>query len=127
MATYVVLYKFTPEGAKNIRDTIKRAGRIRQDNARIGFKIRDVFWLQGQYDMIAIVDAPSEEAMMGAMLNIVAAGNVSSVTMRAFDATEMSRILAQTVGLAEEVKAKPASSGVGSGRPAKKAVSARRR
>lgn len=102
MATYVVLYRFTPEGAKNVRDTIKRAGRIRQANARIGFKIKEVYWLQGDYDMIAIVDAPTEEAMMGAMLNVVGAGNVTSTTMRAFDSTEMSRILAQTVGLEDD-------------------------
>jgi uncharacterized protein with GYD domain len=106
MASYVVLYKFTAEGAKNIRESIKRAGRIRQDNARVGFKIKDVFWLQGPYDMLAVVEAPSEESMMGAMLNIVSAGNVSSTTMRAFDATEMSRILAQTAGLSDE---KPAT------------------
>ncbi len=102
MATYVVLYKFTADGARNIRDTIKRAGRIRQQNARVGFKIREVFWLQGQYDMLALVEAPTEEAMMGAMLNVVSAGNVSSMTMRAFDSTEMSRILAQTVGLGDD-------------------------
>ena len=107
MATYVVLYKFTAEGQKSIRDSIKRSGRIRQQNARLGFKIENVFWLQGQYDMLAIVDAPSEEAMMGAMLNVVSAGNVSSMTMRAFDATEMSRILAQTVGLDDEEPSKP--------------------
>jgi uncharacterized protein with GYD domain len=116
MPTYVVLYKFTADGAKNIRDTIKRAGRIRQQNARVGFRIRDVFWLQGQYDMIAIVDAPSEEGMMGAMLNVVSAGNVTSMTMRAFDSTEMSRILAQTVGLSDEDERprgkKPASASV---------------
>jgi uncharacterized protein with GYD domain len=113
MATYVVLYKFTAEGAKEIRDSIKRAGRIRQENARRGFKIRDVFWLQGPYDMVAIVDAPSEEAMMGAMLNVVAAGNVSSTTMRAFDATEMSRILAQTLPLSEEEEAAAPAKGKG--------------
>jgi uncharacterized protein with GYD domain len=102
MATYVVLYRFTAEGQKTIRDTIKRAGRVRQQNARLGFHIREVFWLQGEYDMLALVDAPSEEAMMGAMLNVVSAGNVSSHTMRAFDSTEMSRILAQTIGLDED-------------------------
>jgi uncharacterized protein with GYD domain len=107
MATYVVLYKFTAEGQKSIRDTIKRAGRVRQQNARLGFKIREVFWLQGQYDMIAIVEAPSEESMMGAMLNVVSAGNVSSMTMRAFDSTEMSRIMAQAIGLDDEVDARP--------------------
>ena len=99
MATYVILYTFTPEGAKNIRESIKTAGRVRQQNARIGFTIKDVYWLQGSYDMMAVVDAPSEEAMMGAMMNVVSAGNVTSVTMRAFDAVEMSRVLAKTMPL----------------------------
>jgi hypothetical protein len=34
--------------------------------------------------------------MMGAMLNVVSEGHVMSTTMRAFDATEMNRIMAQT-------------------------------
>jgi uncharacterized protein with GYD domain len=102
MAAYVVLYNFTTDGVKNIRDSVKRAGRIRQQNAAAGFRIIDVFWTQGPYDMVAIVEAPSEETMMGAMLNVVSAGNVSSTTMRAFDATEMSRILATVPSLDED-------------------------
>lgn len=101
MPTYVLLYKFTAEGIKTVRDSVKRAGRIRQANAKAGFAVRDVFWTQGQYDMVAIVEAPSEETMMGAMLNVVSAGNVQATTMRAFDAVEMSRILA-TVPTLEE-------------------------
>lgn len=122
MATYIVLYKFTAEGAKNIRDSVKRAGRIRQENARIGFRIIDVFWVQGDYDMVSIVDAPSEEAMMGAMLNVVGAGNVSTTTMRAFDALEMSRILAQTPSLADDepAPAKKAAATAPKGKPAPK-------
>jgi uncharacterized protein with GYD domain len=115
MATYVVLYKFTADGARTIRDSVKRAGRIRQENARVGFRVLDVFWTQGPYDMIAIVDAPSEEAMMGAMLNVVGAGNVVSTTMRAFDALAMSRILAQSPSLSSEeaapAAAKPKAAG----------------
>ena len=119
MAQYVVLYKFTGDGAKTIRDSVKRAGQVRQHNAAAGFKISDVFWTQGPYDMVAIVDAPSEEAMMGAMLNVVSAGNVSSTTMRAFDAPAMGRILAQTVPLATE---KAGSTPMrGNGKPAAKA------
>ncbi len=102
MATYVVLYKFTADGARNIRDSVKRAGKIRQENARAGFRIVEVFWTQGEYDMISIVESPTEEAMMGAMLNVVSAGNVATTTMRAFDALEMSRILAQTPSLSEQ-------------------------
>jgi uncharacterized protein with GYD domain len=102
MATYVILYTYTTEGAKNIRESVKRAGRIRQQNARVGFTVKDVYWTQGSYDMVAIVDAPSEEAMMGAMMNVVGAGNVTSVTMRAFDAVEMSRVLAKTLPLPDD-------------------------
>ena len=102
MATYIVLYKFTQDGAKTIRDSVKRTGRIRQDNARRGFKVLDVYWTQGPYDMVAIVDAPNEEAMMGAMMNVVSAGNVASTTMRAFDAPAMSRILATVPSLEDE-------------------------
>jgi uncharacterized protein with GYD domain len=127
MASYVVLYKFTPDGAKNIRDSIKRAGSVRQENARLGFQIKEVYWLQGAYDMIAIVDAPSEEAMMGAMLNVVSAGNVTSTTMRAFDATEMSRILAKTLPLSAgtgrtSAASRPTTNGSGAKASAKKAV-----
>src|SRR5712692_9243925 len=107
MATYVILYTFTPDGAKNIRESVKRAGRVRQQNARVGFTVKDVYWTQGSYDMVAIVDAPSEEAMMGAMMNVVSAGNVTSVTMRAFDAMEMSRVLAKTLPLPDDNAPKP--------------------
>jgi uncharacterized protein with GYD domain len=112
MATYVILYTFTPDGAKNIRDSVKRAGRIRQQNARVGFTIKETYWTQGPYDMVAVVDAPSEEAMMGAMMNVVGAGNVTSVTMRAFDAVEMSRVLAKTLPLpGDEAPARKAAKG----------------
>ena len=99
MPTYVVLYKFTADGVKNIRDSVKRAGQVRQQNAAAGFKIQEVFWTQGPYDMVAIVDAPSEDTMMGAMLNVVSAGNVTSTTMRAFDSMAMSKILATVPSL----------------------------
>jgi uncharacterized protein with GYD domain len=93
MPKYVVLYRFTAEGAKNIRDTVKRARQTREENEKRGFKVQTILWTQGPYDIVSIIDAPSEEAMMGAMTNVVGAGNVSSTTMRAFDDKEMEAIL----------------------------------
>jgi len=93
MATYVVLYRFTSEGAKNIRTTVSRARQTRKENEARGFKIQSLHWTQGPYDMVAVVDAPSEEAMMGAMANIAAAGNVTSTTLRAFDEKAMDAAL----------------------------------
>jgi uncharacterized protein with GYD domain len=95
MAKYVVLYRFTEQGAKSIRSTVGRARETRAENEKRGFKVQALLWTHGPYDLVAIVEAPSEEAMMGGMVNIVAAGNVSSTTMRAFDEQEMEGILKQ--------------------------------
>jgi uncharacterized protein with GYD domain len=95
MPRYVALYRFAAEGAKNIRETVQRARQTREQTEKRGFKVRALLWTQGSYDLVSIIDAPSEESMMGAMANVVAAGNVSSTTMRAFDDKEMEGILRQ--------------------------------
>ena len=66
MPTYVVLYHFTDQGAKNIKGTVQRANEARADNERRGFKVQGLYWTQGHYDLVAIVDAPDEQAMLAA-------------------------------------------------------------
>ena len=95
MPKYVVLYRFSPDGAKNIRSSVERARETRMQNEKRGFKVQTLLWTQGPYDIVSVIDAPSEEAMMGAMANVAAAGNVSSVTLRAFDEAEMDAIFKQ--------------------------------
>ena len=95
MPKYVVLYRFTENGAKDIRGTVTRARQTREQNEKRGFKVQALLWTQGPYDLVAVVEAPSEDAMMGGMVNIVSAGNVTSTTMRAFDEQEMDKILKQ--------------------------------
>jgi uncharacterized protein with GYD domain len=95
MPKYVVLYRFTENGAKDIRGTVARARQTREQNEKRGFKVQALLWTQGPYDLVAVVEAPSEDAMMGGMVNIVSAGNVTSTTMRAFDEQEMDKILKQ--------------------------------
>ena len=95
MPTYIVLYRFTREGRKNVKETVKRAEEVRKQNEARGFKVLGHYWTQGRYDLVAVVDAPSEEAMVAGLFNIAEAGNVSSETLRAFTSEEMRRILTQ--------------------------------
>jgi uncharacterized protein with GYD domain len=95
MRKYVVLYRFTEGGAKDIRGTVARAHQTVEENEKRGFKVKVLLWTQGPYDLVAVVEAPSEEAMMGGMVNIVSAGNVTSTTMRGFDEKEMEKVLEQ--------------------------------
>ena len=93
MPTYVVLYQFTDEGRKTAKDTVKRARENREANEKRGFKIHGLYWTQGQYDLVAVVEAPDEQAMIGGLFNIASAGNVRSETLRAFTETEMEAAL----------------------------------
>jgi uncharacterized protein with GYD domain len=93
MPTYVVLYKFTDQGAKNVKGTVQRANEARQENERRGFKVQGLYWTQGRYDMVAVVEAPDEQAMFAGLFNIAGAGNVRSETLRAFTGDEMASVL----------------------------------
>jgi uncharacterized protein with GYD domain len=93
MPTYVVLYRFSDQGLKSVKDTVKRAGEIRRQNEQRGFKVIGTYWTQGQYDLIAVVDAPDEQAMVAGLFNIAQAGNVHSETLRALTDAEMEEAL----------------------------------
>jgi uncharacterized protein with GYD domain len=93
MPTYVVLYKFTDQGVKNVKETVQQASATQAENEQRGFKIHGLYWTQGQYDLIAVVEAPDEQAMLAGLFNIAAAGNVRSETLRAFSAAEMQAVL----------------------------------
>ena len=95
MPTYVVLYKFTDQGLKNIKDTVRRAKEVRSENEKRGFKVVGTYWTQGEYDIVSIVDAPSEEAMLAGLFNIAETGNVHSQTLRAHSEAEMEKALSQ--------------------------------
>lgn len=95
MPNYVVLYRFTDQGGKNAKDTVKRARENRAANEKRGFKVHQLFWTQGRYDVVAVVEAPDEQSMMAGLYNIMGAGNVRSETLRAFTEAEMEAIVAK--------------------------------
>lgn len=93
MPAYVVLYRFTDRGRQQFKQTVHRADAIREINETAGFKILAHYWTQGQYDLVTIVDAPSEEAMLTGLVSVAGAGNMVSETMRAFTDEEMQRAI----------------------------------
>ena len=95
MPTYIVLYRFTAQGMKNVKETVRRAKDIRRANEQRGFKVIGTYWTQGRYDLVSVVEAPNEEAMVAGLFNIAESGNVHSETLRAFTDAEMERILAR--------------------------------
>lgn len=93
MPTYVVMYRFTDQGRRNMKGTVRRAQEIERQNEERGFKVLGHYWTQGRYDLVTVVEAPSENAMMAGLYSVAEAGNVVSETLRAFTDEEMQAIL----------------------------------
>lgn len=93
MATYVTLYNFTDQGLRNIKDTVKRSEAVKKAATAAGITIKELVWTQGQYDLVAISEAPDEVVANAFELNTLKHGNVRTQTMRAFTAAEMEKIL----------------------------------
>jgi uncharacterized protein with GYD domain len=93
MPTYVVLLKYTEQGARNIRKTVERARQNRALMNTRGVKPITVYWTQGHYDLVVSAEAPDEATMMAAVLRLVEGGNVTTETLRAFDESEMEAII----------------------------------
>ena len=93
MATYVILTNFTDQGIRNVKDTVKRSEAFKELANKNNATVRDIFWTLGAHDVVSIVDAPSDEAIISVGLALGMQGNVRTQTLRALSATEMSKLL----------------------------------
>ena len=93
MALYILLAGFTDQGIRNVKDTPKRAEAFKSMAKKSGATVKDMFWTLGQYDIVAIVEAPDEITMTALGLSTGALGNVRTQTLRAFTAADMKTIL----------------------------------
>ena len=97
MATYVSLMNFTDEGIRKIKDTPKRADAFKDMAKKCGATVKDVFWTLGEYDVVAIVEAPDDVSMTALGLSSGALGNVRTRTLRAFTQGEIKTIVGKIV------------------------------
>jgi uncharacterized protein with GYD domain len=95
MATYVSLINWTESGAAAFKDTVKRAETARQLGVTMGGSLKEIYWTLGPYDIVVVSEAPDDETATAYALALGAQGNVRTTTMRAFDADEMTGIIAK--------------------------------
>ncbi|UPT87689.1 GYD domain-containing protein [Bradyrhizobium barranii subsp. apii] len=93
MVTYVVLGNFTDQGARNVKDSPKRADAFKEMAKTFGVTVKEIVWTQGRYDVVTILEAPDEAAAMSLSLSLSALGNVRTETLRAFSAADMTKIV----------------------------------
>jgi uncharacterized protein with GYD domain len=93
MPTYIVLGNFSDQGIRNVKDSLKRTDAVKEMAKKSGVTLRETFWTLGQYDVVAIFEAPDDASMTALGLSIASLGNVRTQTLRAFSAADMQGIL----------------------------------
>ena len=95
MGTFIATIKYTEQGIKAIGDTCKRANAFKAAAKKLGVKVTGIYWTLGPTDGVIICEAPDEESVTAAMLQLCSLGNVQTTTARAFDASQMEQVLAK--------------------------------
>ena len=93
MACYIVLCNFTDQGLRAVKNTVSRADAAKEAAAKLGVEMKEIFWTQGQYDIVTLTEAKDEQSAAAFGLALAGQGNVTMQTLRAFTRDEMSAIL----------------------------------
>ena len=92
MKTFITLVKDTEEAKKDVKGTVKRGKKLIALAEKLGVKVKSIYWTMGQYDGMAILEAPDAETISALLL---AYGGVRSETSIGFSADEMEKIISK--------------------------------
>ena len=92
MVRYIALIQFTEQGVKSIQKSTARAAAFRETAAKTGVTVEGQYWTTGPYDGALVFSAKEESVALRCVAALAAAGNVRTLTLRAFDAKEFEAI-----------------------------------
>jgi uncharacterized protein with GYD domain len=93
MLPYILLMKLTDQGIKDIKNVgegIEEGIKVWQE---MGGKFIGFYAVIGEYDYVAIGEAPSDQAAMTFALRLSSQGNVRTTTLKAFTKEEFVEML----------------------------------
>jgi uncharacterized protein with GYD domain len=93
MARYVVLIDWTEQGVANFKDSVDRYQAAQEQFQQLGVSFQDVYWTLGEHDIVGVLEAPDDESLAAALLQLGSQGNVRTTTMRAFSQDEMRGVI----------------------------------
>lgn len=94
MPTYISLLRFTQKGVENIKDGPKRLEAARDRFRKAGAELKAFYLVTGQYDAVAISEAPDDATVAKLALSNASMGFVRTETLRAFTEDEYRKIVA---------------------------------
>ena len=92
---YVILFTFTQKRMENIKDLPKGLDKGRQLAQSLGIEITSLIYTLGQYDAVAIGEAPNDEAVAKWLLAYGSEGLMKTETLKGFTPDEFVRLISE--------------------------------
>ncbi len=93
MAVYTGLFRFTEQGARNIKRSVERAHKFDEAAEKAGVIIEGQYWTLGPYDGVLIISADEPKKGAHCLAELASFGNVSVQTLTAFKDTKIAEIM----------------------------------
>jgi uncharacterized protein with GYD domain len=93
-----LLVDWTEQGVQAVDRTVDRLEQGAELGETFGCELEHVWWTQGNHDMVSVVRAPDEQAMVAYTLAVARLGNLRTTTLRAWTADEMREIFSRHPG-----------------------------
>ena len=93
MPNYIILMKLTDQGAKTIKDAPGRIEAGIKSFEKMGGKVIGFYVVMGEYDYVAVGEAPIDEVATTFALALGSLGNVRTTTLRAYTKEEFAAMV----------------------------------
>jgi uncharacterized protein with GYD domain len=94
MPSYIMLANWTDQGARRVRDSPRRLDAAKQALTDMGGEFRSFYMTMGDYDLIAVYEAPDDAVAARFTLVLGALGMVRTKTLKAFPEAAYREIIA---------------------------------
>jgi uncharacterized protein with GYD domain len=94
MPTYIALLRYTQKGIETVKQGPSRREAAKKMFEAAGAKLKETYLTMGQYDAVAIVEAPDDATIARLALAGASQGFLRTETMRAFTTEEADKIAA---------------------------------
>jgi uncharacterized protein with GYD domain len=92
--SYIILANWTDQGAQRVRDSPRRLDAAKRELADMGGEFRSCYMTMGEYDLIAVYEAPDDAVAARFTLLLGALGMVRTKTLKAFPEAAYRQIIA---------------------------------
>lgn len=93
MPLYVMLTRLTDQGARTLKEDPGRIKDVDDQLGEMGLKVLHQYAVLGKYDFVNIVEAPDEDVIVRASVELASRGSVRVETMAAIGVDEFIEIL----------------------------------